>query len=464
MSSPFIRIPSDHSPFLRISDQTYFYGHLMAFRHELVIALEKTEKPQILISGESTPEHIMLIASCWLNSIPFYIIPPDLNFDDIPRLDHITHFYDNGQSQNLSLDYLEKLSISLSDKVDTNFELPLHDNDDIFATLLTSGTTGKPDPIPLRRRQILHAISSSLFNFYPQPQSYWLLNLPIYHMGGLNVIMRSLLLGSAIHLAESSKVEHILKEIQSYSDIQFLSLVPTQLRRLLDLGLDQFTSQLNGILLGGGPANQETITEAKSLSLKVSASYGMTETCGQIAAQNLQKSTTPDGSVGKIMGSNEARIVDDNGKICKPGKSGLLELKGPQIPNKEDFPDKFSDDGWFQTGDFAHFDAKGYLYIESRRIDLIVSGGKNIRPFEIEQALEKHPDIEESAVIAEPDSEWGQIAVAVLVLKKNKKVPESEIKTFLSKDLPNWKIPKKWIIREKPLPRTALGKVQKNLI
>jgi O-succinylbenzoic acid--CoA ligase len=193
----------------------------------------------------------------------------------------------------------------------------------------------------------------------------------------------------------------------------------------------------------------------------------MTETCAQIIANPLLAPSgmyTPLKSVGKPFPPNEMQIRDENGKVLGKNQSGLLWLKGPQVfdgyYNSNESVVKFDGDGWFNTGDYGHINGFGHLFIESRRTDLIVTGGENVNPNEVEEAMLKLPLIREAVVIGLPDEEWGERVTAVVTLTNGKTPQLEEVKEQLKDSLIDFKIPKELkIVKEFPL--TDTGKVKR---
>ncbi len=170
---------------------------------------------------------------------------------------------------------------------------------------------------------------------------------------------------------------------------------------------------------------------------------------------------TPLKSVGKPFLPNQLQIRDDQGKILGKNQSGMIWLKGPQVfdgyYHKEENEKAFDINNWFKTGDYGHLNGFDQLFIESRREDLIISGGENINPTEVEEAIQKLTLINEAVVIGLPDEEWGQKVIAVVTLMNGKSPDIHEMKELLSKDLEDYKIPKELIVVES-IPKTVMGK------
>lgn len=337
--------------------------------------------------------------------------------------------------------------------------------EDLLGFFTTSGTSGCTKTVPLRRRQMLHAARVSAENFRPSPGGFWLLCLPLHHMGGAAVVLRSLIYETGVHVTGDFDAHRVLSALKTHRDIEVLSLVPTMLKRLLDAGGASELRQTRAVLLGGGPANASLVNECREHGVPVVASYGMTETCGQIAAQDRDQ-THPPGSVGQIFEGNEIHIAGDDRQASTGNtgtRSGVIWLRGPQVidayMDERDTRPAITSDGWLNTGDWGHMDAWGNLFVESRRDDLIVSGGMNIVPAEVEQATLELSGIEDCAVAGVEDAEWGQATVAFIVTGAGTSYDRQSLRKALAARLPGYKLPRH-VIPLDQLPRKALGKVR----
>jgi fatty-acyl-CoA synthase len=192
--------------------------------------------------------------------------------------------------------------------------------------------------------------------------------------------------------------------------------------------------------------------------------YGSTETCPIAACQNAADALRKIGSAGRAAAHCEVRIVGDDGHDVAPGASGEILVRGPNVMtgywNDRQATDAVLVDGWFHTGDMGHQDADGYLYVDGRRKEMIISGGENIYPAEIENLLIESPDIAEASVIGRPDPRWGEIVVAVVVPKDNRQLSSEQVLKMLEGRIARFKHPRE-VVLVKALPKTALGKVRK---
>jgi O-succinylbenzoic acid--CoA ligase len=237
--------------------------------------------------------------------------------------------------------------------------------------------------------------------------------LPIYHVSGLSILMRQVILGISVVIEEfeGNKIAHLIDS----QHITIVSLVSVMLKRILSAQAN--LSSLRCILLGGGSASQELFAEAKKRHLPLYFSYGMTETASQFATISSNEIERKFGSVGKPLFPNQLKIISQS-KVCDRGEVGEILIKGPTLMVGYYFKNgevTSFEDGWFNTGDLGYLDEEGFLYIVSRRFDLIISGGENVYPAEIEDVILNHAAVSDCGVIGIEDDEWGQAPVACIV-------------------------------------------------
>jgi O-succinylbenzoic acid--CoA ligase len=475
---PTFELPTDQLIFLSTENQNFKYKNLYQFCNNIESQLKETElsdRHPLLIIADSSVETAFLIAACFLLKIPILPIHPETNSYELQGvLDTIEPgaVYSN---QEHSMDQLSEYPEFLLSEEMFSFdkpydlgELTLSEPDQFAGYFLTSGSTGIPKIVPIKRRQVLFAASSSAKNFKPTNNKYWLLCLPLNHVGGVNVIYRSILYHSAIYLMASFEAEKIRDLLHHKESFEVASMVPTMLVKLMEDSFFRVHFNFKAILLGGGPISMDLINRSLTRGLPIVCSYGMTETCAQIAANPMLQPSgmyIPKKSVGTIFEPNEIEIRNDNNEALLYNESGHIWLKGPQVfdgyldesINKNFFDEK----GWFYTGDYGHLNRKGQLFIENRRTDLIITGGENVNPVEIEEILNSFSSIKESAVVGIPDKKWGQKVTAFLVLNnKNGKLNKEEIEKGLKESLRGFKIPKEFVIISK-LPKTSTHKIKR---
>ena len=336
--------------------------------------------------------------------------------------------------------------------------------------IYTSGTTGRP-----KGAEITHAnLSSNLEALHEawgwRSDDILLHVLPIFHVHGLFVALHGALYAGATTL--------LMREFNAQKTLEMLSgghctvfmAVPTIHKRLLDVpDASKFDlSHVRLITSGSDRLPDEVFTGfQKTFGYTLLERYGMTET--GMNCSNPLDGERRIGSVGLPLPGVEVRIVNaESGGLLPSGEIGDVQLRGPNIfKGYWQQPDKtsasFSSDGWFKTGDLGYLEAEGYLTLCGRSKDLIISGGLNIYPPEVERVLIEHPAVVDCAVIGCPDLEWGEKVIAVIVSKNNAPVTGEELIQFCREKLAPYKSPKSIIFRN-DLPRNAMGKVQKAIL
>lgn len=286
-----------------------------------------------------------------------------------------------------------------------------------LVALATSGTSGEPNVVLSSRRAFFEAARASAANLGWQPQDRWLLSLPLAHIGGLSVVTRCLLARRPVLLAGPARTGALGERLaQTLVELQpsLLSLVPTQLSALLALeprfGLP---ASVRAILTGGAAASRALLVACAERRWPVLTSYGSTEACSQVATQRPGTANRGELGAGYPLPGVEVRLRD-----------GAIQLRGPTLfsgylagPLQP-----FDAEGWFTTGDLGHFDAQGRLHVLGRSDHVIISGGENVSPGEVEAVLEACPGVLEACVFAVPDPHWGQRVAAALRVQD----PDSE--------------------------------------
>jgi o-succinylbenzoate---CoA ligase len=339
----------------------------------------------------------------------------------------------------------ERPAVDLNDAAEltqTEADLPLlgeHDMDDLQCRILTSGTSGAPRPVGLTYGNFLFSAVGSAFNIGVDPNDRWLCCLPLSHVAGLSIILRSVIYGTTAVLLDGFDVEKVSKTL-SDGDISLLSLVPTQLIRLLEAGAD--LSHPRAILIGGGPVPPDALREALARGANVVQTYGMTEACSQITTLSTVDAERKNGSAGRPLLTTHVRIED-----------GEILVQGPTVARES-----IEADEWLHTGDLGHIDEEGFLYVTGRSSEVIVTGGENVMPAEVEAALLTHAAVADAAVVGRPDPEWQEAVCALVVLANGAEVGEDELRAHCSDSLAPYKVPKQ-VDFVSSLPRTASGKL-----
>ncbi len=278
--------------------------------------------------------------------------------------------------------------------------------------------------------------------------------MPLFHVGGLSVLMRSVIYGTTAYVQDDFDAHAVNRAIDERG-VTIVSVVPTMLQRMLDDRAGKpYPAHLRSILLGGSAASKPLLLAAQELGAPVAQSYGLTETASQFCTLDPARGLDKLGSSGRPLLPNRLKI--DAG----PDGVGEILVSGPSVTSgyyqRSDDTAKAFDNGWFRTGDIGYLDSEGYLYVIDRRKDLIVSGGENVYPAEVEAVLLQHPAVREAAVVGASDPEWGQVPAAFLVCRKT--VTVEELTAYCRTQLAGYKTPKHWLFIDE-LPRNASGKL-----
>ncbi|HEX4672435.1 MAG TPA: AMP-binding protein [Solirubrobacteraceae bacterium] len=303
--------------------------------------------------------------------------------------------------------------------------------DDAPVTVMhTSGTTAAPKQVVLTHGNWLANALGSGVALGLDPAERWLCPMPLTHVGGLSIPIRSSIYATTAVVDGRFDTERVLNELMDPARrITLVSLVPTMLSRLLDAGLER-PPTLRWVLLGGGPIPGALLERAAAVGVAVAPSYGMTETCSQIV------------TFGWPLPRAEVWTSD-----------GEVVVRGPMVAASALDPD-----GRLFTGDLGTFDDRGRLVITGRKADTIVTGGENVAPVEVEDVLLTHPGVADAAVFARADAEWGEAVVASVVLYEGATVGPDELRTFCAQRLAGFKVPKAFEFVP-AVPRSQTGKL-----
>ncbi|MBI4213297.1 MAG: o-succinylbenzoate--CoA ligase [Chloroflexi bacterium] len=331
----------------------------------------------------------------------------------------------------------------------------------LHTIVYTSGTTGPPKGVPLSLGNHWWAAIGSALNLGVSPEDRMLVCLPLYHVGGLSALFRGVIYGSPVVLHEEFDASAVNRAIDD-EGVTMVSVVALMLRRMLDeRGERPYPASLRSVLVGGGPVPETLLRQALACGLPVLQTYGLTESASQAVTLSPEDALRKLGSAGKPLLPVQLRVMIDN-REAEPGEVGEICLRGPSITSgylgEPNLPD-----GWLPTGDLGWLDEEGYLYVSDRRDDLIISGGENVYPAEVEAVLLAHPSVEEAGVAGLPDPEWGQVPVAFVKLRSGASALAPELLTFCETRLARYKVPRQIRFVES-LPRTSSGKLLRRLL
>jgi o-succinylbenzoate---CoA ligase len=336
-----------------------------------------------------------------------------------------------------------------------------HAPDETHSIVYTSGTTGYPKGALLTYGNHWWSALGSGLNLGIHNDDRWIAVLPLFHVGGLSILLRSVIYGITAIVHESFDPERVNRSIDE-DRATIISVVSTMLRRMLVAqGDKRYPDWLRCVLLGGGPAPRPLLEACAEKNIPVTQTYGLTESASQLATLPPDDALRKLGSAGKPLYPNELAIRSSD-HWAPPGEPGEILVRGPIVTagyfGRPDATAAALYDGWFRTGDAGYQDDDGYLYVLDRRDDLIVSGGENVYPAEVEAILSGHPDIVEAGVIGVEDEEWGQRVVAVLSCTSTSPDPD-EVRHWCRQHLAGYKVPTELQIISEPLPRNAGGKL-----
>lgn len=302
----------------------------------------------------------------------------------------------------------------------------------VHSVIRTSGTTGEAKAVELTYANHAASAIASAGGLGVEPDDRWLCPLPLHHVGGLNVLIRSVINRTTVVIHERFEVERVKAALEA-GEVTLASLVPTMLVRLRAAGLAG-ASGLRAIALGGGPIPAGLLDWAAEAGIPVVPVYGMTETCSQVVA----------GSPGRALPGVELQLSPE----------GEILVRGPMVAAGE-----IAADGWLHTGDLGELDADGGLQVLGRLKELIVTGGENVAPLEVEQALLAHPAVGDAGVAGLPDPDWGEAVTAFVVLRAP--ADSDELRDWCRERLDAFKVPKAIHAVER-LPRNSGGKLQRD--
>jgi O-succinylbenzoic acid--CoA ligase len=307
-----------------------------------------------------------------------------------------------------------------------------------MTVLFTSGTTGKPKVVPLSSDNWRAAIAASVAHLGHRTDDQWLVAMPVHRVGGLAVLLRSAFVGARVRVLPSFEAASFADEL---GDATLASVVPTMLRRVLDVD-DRRYQGLRAVLVGGGPIPPGLLEEAFERGIPALPTYGMTETCAQVATL---KPGSPIAYKADLLPGVEARI----------GHDGRIALRGPQIFSGYLGEPPRAEGEWFVTGDRGSLES-GALRIDGRADGVIVSGGENVDPTVVEAVVRVAAGVDDAVVIGLPSAQWGFEVVCIYTGTAD----PDDLDRIARDELERYEVPKRWI-GVSSVPRDEMGKVDR---
>jgi malonyl-CoA/methylmalonyl-CoA synthetase len=484
------RFPRDReAPLLILEDGTtvsYAQAHAGAGRYAALFAsLGLAPGDRVAVQVEKSPEALLAYLGCLRAGLAY------LPLNSAYQEGEVAYFLQNAEpraivAQPKTLAWMEPLAArlgirhvfsldeqgrgSLAERaagMEARFPTVERSGDDLAAILYTSGTTGRSKGAMISHRNLASNAQVLHREWGFGPGDVLVHMLPLFHVHGLFVACHCILMnGTAMRFHAKFDAARALED---FARSTVFMGVPTFYTRLLaEPGLTrEACSRMRLFVSGSAPLLAETHVDFEARTgHRILERYGMTET-GMLTSNPLAGDRRA-GSVGPPLPGTEVRIVDDNGTPCAVDEVGDVQVRGANVfsgywrmPEKN--REEFTSDGFFRTGDVGSLSADGYLTIVGRSKDLIITGGYNVYPKEIELALDEMAEVQESAVVGVPHPDFGEAVTAVVVPKAGARLAEAELIAALKQRLANFKVPKRvYVVKE--LPRNAMGKVQKNVL
>ncbi len=331
--------------------------------------------------------------------------------------------------------------------------------DEPATIVFTSGTSCQPRPAVLSHRNHVASADAWAAVLLPRAEDRWLACLPLFHVAGLAIVMRASRWGVPLEVLPRFDASEVAARIAA--GCSHVSLVPPQLEQLLEIWAARpVPASLRAVLLGGAPIPGPVLARARGMGLPILVTYGMTETASGVAVGGLDPATLADPTALRPLPGVRLREAatpegDEEG-------SGGIEVRGPMVfGGYLDDPEATAErlvDGWLHTGDLGSVAKDGLLRVMGRRDDVVISGGENIQPAEVEAVLCEHPAVAEAAVVGQADPTWGGVPVAAIVLVPEADVADDELAAHCRARLAGYKVPRRFV-RVLALPRNAAGKV-----
>lgn len=374
------------------------------------------------------------------------------------------------------IDYHAAIETADADEIYTEI-----DDDDVTILMFTSGTTGRPKAVPMTHTGFSSYILENVSPADPDVEETNILTVPMYHVAGIQGMLAAVYGGRTIALMPQFDVKHWLETVQDEKANRAM-LVPTMLKQIIEY--PEFSnydlSSLGIITYGAAPMPFEVIKKAIDIFPDASFinAFGQTETGSTITMlgpeDHVIQGTDEEkerqyerlrSSIGKPLPDIAVMIVDEKGEPVPNGVVGEIVAMGPRVMSGYWHDEKktaaaFTADGWLYTSDLGYMDDEGYIYLKGRADDMIIRGGENISPGEVEAAITAHPKVDEAVVIGVPSEEWGQEPHALVVLKAGETATAEEIGEFTRSHLASFKCPKEVKFVDS-LPRNALGKLSR---
>jgi fatty-acyl-CoA synthase len=356
----------------------------------------------------------------------------------------------------------------LADTDADSVEIAGQDLGDPVVILYTSGSTGRPKGVPLSHKNLFFSSVGYITDVGLTFNDTTLTSAPIFHVGGLNILTLPLLqCGGTVFLQQEFDPEETW-EIMATEDVSVMFTIPTMLNMMTSV--DDWQSHdldsLRLMIAGGEPVRNGLKQSLREIGVPLVAGYGLTETTdGTLLLRPEYAMEKGPKCNGKAFSHVDAKIVDDDGNEVEVGEEGELLHRGATVAdgylNRPEETEETWANGWFHTGDIARQDEGGHYYIIGRKDEMIITGGENVYPSEVEEAIYSHDSVEEAIVFGKPNADWGEVVTAVIAT--NDDLGAEELSQFLEGRIAGFKRPKNYVFTDE-LPKSGSGKIQRQSI
>jgi len=472
---------------LVVGDQRYTYAELReaALRGAARIKAANARYVALLdVASPATPIAVFAAAHAGVPYVPlnYRLTAPEINelVERIaPALLITSEDYRKLLTPRDDVQLLDRSEFLAGATLDGEPPQPDEDPRAIAVQLFTSGTTGKPKAAILRHENLMSYIVGTVEFGSAEETDAIVVTVPPYHIAGISAVLSSTYACRRMVLLPNFEPRAWLDAMRR-ENVSNAFLVPTMLARIVDYLVERGEAPnlpaLRALAYGGGKMPLSTIEKAMQLfpNVDFTNAYGLTETSSTIAVlgpdDHRAAASSSDplvrrrlSSVGKPA-AVEIQIRDDDGKVLGPEEAGMVYVRGPQVSGEYlSLGSQLDADGWFPTKDRGYLDAEGYLFLDGRADDVIVRGGENISPGEIEDVLLAHPAVADCACVAMPDEQWGEAVAAAIVLKEGARVEAAELQELVKGKLRSSRVPQAIVFKD-ALPYNETGKVLRRVI
>lgn len=435
---------------------------------------ERGDRLAVLLPN--SPEYIELVYACsWLGVV---VVPINVRLSKV-EIEHV--LADSSPRGLVRHSTLPDPSTDVSWKVVLDLEAlareddtcpdPCYDADAILALIYTSGTTGKPKGVVATHANILANLHHANYWIRYREGGVFLHAAPIFHIADLPGIFAAAAFGACQVTLPRFQPQAFCEVVQN-EHVNYTVLVPTMINFLTQFSeaKDYDLNSLQVLAYGGSSIAPEVLRRVRSLlpNLNLIQVYGLSETGYLTGLQNYEHTESRFKSCGRPCPGIEVRVTDPSGNEVKIGQSGELVARGANVMRAywKNEPETIaaSRDGFFRTGDIGYQDADGYFYILDRSKDMIVTGGENVYSGEVESVLMAHPAVREAAVFGVPDAQWGELVVAIVVLRIGATASINDLVQHCRAELANYKIPRRIEFSKTDLPKGGSGKILKRVL